>query len=228
MKKNSARMMLPLCTALILILGAVMPRLAAAVLDRHLVSEVQTLENTAVSLSMEQETDRFSRLCLFQELIRNNNYAVPLPEGYHMTKDEVRAAAKTLAGMGYERDFEEFVPVLLAGNDPSQELSGIFWECTTTHDNGEMEMVWVDDQSGLIVAGMLRLDLPSLSYGQVGALAKLDAVARYEDFCRDNYAVEQVSSSEETESLYKVWLTQNGKTCEISLLFGGNWLHFNL
>ena len=140
---------------LLVALGFMMPRIAAAYQDRSLEGDVRRMENAPVSLALTQELVELPELDLVQslELFTSPVSIVELEEGRCMSAEDALQIARELVdflelGMFYTWGIEktlyptEAVPFLLTDLNGQ---SGIFWRCGWGEPYDDA--VWIDDQN---------------------------------------------------------------------------------
>lgn len=222
-----------LCTLLLVVTGAALPRITALGLDSRLLKETTRWEDPHVTLVLSRELDFFQTLALFAA----PQSQIDLTEGRVMTAQQARDAAVEIleelgaAGMVYTDP--SVTPVLIADKeDPG--LSGVFWRCVWTGDDGKQETLWLDDGSGQMAALQARVGLPTV-YAKSQEEFQEPALALAE-FCRKYYPVDEVKLAlnpvSEAYSDYTLVLLKGGEdsggTCSIPLRLRGGWLYFNL
>ena len=223
-----------LCTAVLLGTGFFMPRLAALTLDRRLEQEVIQRENSAVSLTLNRERDFFETL----ELFAVSNTQVELSEGEHRKRAEVEDTAVwivwELTAGGRLYDVPEVTPVLMTNKDAG--WSGVFWRCVWSDSKGMDEVLWLDDQSGKLVALQGRLG-PSVTekktYVATVEPVFQEAAVNLADFLRLHYPAENIRLSLGAEDgNYTLALLRETDGREVvhslPLRLRGEWLYFNL
>lgn len=152
---------------LVVALGFLMPRFAAAVQDRNLEGDVWEKENAAVSLELAQELVDLPELSLLQslDLFFVHYSEVELEEGRYTDAEEALQVACELwealdldAYFGFDTSQPtETVPFLLSDKDGR---SGIFWRCGWRYRPGEE--VWIDDQHGCLAGFCIKPNNPAL------------------------------------------------------------------
>lgn len=205
-----------LCTLLLLGIGVSMPSLASAFLDYRLKQDVTQREDIQVSLDLTQSMDFFNTLMNFD--IGQSH--IEMTDGYRMTLTEAKTEAFRLIQQ-INRVFTEYgvegwdgyhvepsgdddpadsypaaLPLLIANIQfPSQ--SGIFWECSWTWpDSDEQTTLWLDDQSGRLVAfyGSFRTNSSTSSHDYIKEYPSEKIAAATADFCESYYHVNSVQA----------------------------------
>lgn len=148
---KAVRIVPVLLVALLVAVGASIPLIASSFVDRQLQHETKQWEDTSVSLVLSQEEDFFQTLELFRSHDRSQ---VELPGGEGMTAEEAMKAAAS-AAVQLELtvpapDGLSATPMLFASSG-APVSSGIFW-CCTWGDGDSQTVLWIDDQSGRVVA----------------------------------------------------------------------------
>lgn len=240
------RSVLPLLgTLLLLALAACLPRLTALALDRRLEQEVVQREDAYISLALAEEQDLFQTLALF----RTRQAEISLSAGSRMTEAEAKTAAAALraelraAAFAEEPDAAALpvvTPMLVTGGE-APSFSGIFWYCTWRG-----ESLWLDDESGKVVAFVLRATPFALvETGEPDSAILVETgrpnsailvtsqpqAAAVTDFLRSHYEAEALLLEDnERSGNYLVTLTPGGEqtTCTLPLLVQDGWLLFNV
>lgn len=191
-------------TLLVLALGAAMPRLALLAMDGRMEQETTQLTNTGISLTLTQEADLFRALALFG----GSHTQVELPEGARMTAREAEdAAAEVLAQIrAWSMVYTDLqaVPVLLTSRD-APGLSGVFWRVIWHGPTGAQETLWLDDQTGQMVAfagavsGSSTVWVEDRETAVEEFLIFPQAVWNAAEFCRVHYPVDEVKLGRETD-----------------------------
>ncbi len=191
-------------TLLVLALGAAMPRLALLAMDGRMEQETTQLTNTGISLTLTQEADLFRALALFG----GSHTQVELPEGARMTAREAEdAAAEVLAQIrAWSMVYTDLqaVPVLLTSRD-APGLSGVFWRVIWRGPDGAQETLWLDDQTGQMVAfagavsGSSTVWVEDRETAVEEFLIFPQAVWNAAEFCRVHYPVDEVKLGRETD-----------------------------
>lgn len=202
--KRFARFFPVLCTLLVLGLGAAMPSLAALALDGRLEQEITQMDNTGITLPLAQEEDFFRTLALFG----GSHSQVELSTGARMTAAEAQdAAAEALAGLrhwGTVYTDLHAAPVLLTSRD-APGLSGVFWHVSWYVPSGAQETLWLDDQTGQLVAfaGEVAGSAAVLVEDRETAVEESsiypEVVLAAAEFCRLHYPVDEVMLARETD-----------------------------
>lgn len=233
MKQKSS--VLPLLgTLLLLALAACLPRLTALALDRRLEQEVVQREDAYISLALAEEQDLFQTLALF----RTRQAEISLSVGSRMTEAEAKTAAAALRAELRAAAFAEgpdaaalpvVTPMLVTGGE-APSFSGIFWYCTWRG-----ESLWLDDESGKVVAFVLRATPFALvETGEPDSAILVTSqpqAAAVTDFLRSHYEAEALLLEDnERSGNYLVTLTPGGDqtTCTLPLLVQDGWLLFNV
>ena len=234
-----------ICVLLLLGLGAVMPRLASRFLDHQLESERIRLENQSFSLQLVQEVDFFQTLAL----LRGTNTQVELSEGYRMTEAEVTAAVLVaiaeLYAVGIAHGIPDVTPILLTSRD-TPGLSGVFWYCEWRDEDQMKEFMWLDDQSGQVVAFRLRVEQANLATDGENFPVTVWIAAEYclthypidttdlshaVAYAEGNTSADSVDGAESTGN-YTITLFREREgleeRCLIPVILLDNWLSFNL
>lgn len=248
-------------TLIFLGVGLYMPHLTSLVLDYQLKQEITQRENSHISLVLPESSDFFYTL----ELFDINQSQIELIEGYRMLKsDVINTAIETMVKITNgnmkstmivvkDKDINEYTsispiiyllpevtPVLIANKDiPS--LSGVFWHCVWSDENGK-EILWLDDKTGKMVAFQGKMILPSISenetrYVKIDDEASFDKIASaISEFCQSYYPIDDVMLKLEEEnssfSNYTLTLIRNNNgqidTHNISLSFRDEMIYFNM
>ncbi len=179
-------------TLLLLFLGVNMPRLTSLFLDRRLEGETVQREDNYVSLKLEEDRDFFQTLDLFQSV----HSQVVLSEGYRMSAEEVQKAASdiwlklSLSDMVYMTP--DVTPILITSKD-SPALSGVYWLCVSEGEKGFQSILWLDDQSGEMVAFQSRVKQSDSSSNMFD-----EAAMKTAEYCRLYYPVDTVKLALDT------------------------------
>lgn len=185
-----------LCTLLLVAFGFGMPRLAALALDRGLEREVTRLEDPAVTLDLFQDADFFHTLELFQ----SRRSQIQLDEGYQMTEEEAaQASQRIMAALGAwgSVDSAPIVTPYLVSSATARITSGVFWLCLWNSQEGERQVLWLDDQTGLMVA--FQGGFPAVMEEYKYAIYREPAYAVAE-YCRLYYPAEHIQLLTENPS----------------------------
>lgn len=211
------------CTVMVLCLGLYMPRIASSVLDYNLRTQIKQMENSNISLTLSENADYFDRAYLFNSLITMGNSSIELSEKSQVCRllpDEAeRIAVETISYIGaYNMARGELVvtPVLFVGTDENSAVqSGVFWCCRWTDSDAQSQVLWLDDESGLMVGLMFENYLydgssdDSLSESYTDVPESIDLLVKY---CRMYYSADNVEINNEWDGNYSIILTkeQNG------------------
>ncbi len=232
-----------LCTLLLVAAGACLPQVVSRLLDRRLWRETTKREDAYVSLLLSQTPDLFRTL----ELFRTQHSEILLSEGYRMTEQEVKDAAAgaltefltpSLQEDGAVYVHPKVTPVLLTGGE-APALSGVFWHCVWEDGIGEDEVLWLDDESGKMVAYQGYLRQPTFVESEyliayaVGTPE--DAARQVAEFCRRYYPVDDVQLALEKTDVdgerYSLVLSKGSdgrtETCSVPLGLRDGWISFN-
>lgn len=186
-------------TLLLLVLGANMPRLASLVVDRRLEGEVIHREDTHASLEFMGETDFFRTLELFQ----SEHTWVKLSEGYHMTADEAKAQALdklyTLGLSDVVYSPPEVTPMLITSKE-FNNLSGVYWRCTSIEADNVQAILWLDDNTGELVSLQSRVQFTDVL--QYSPEAYTEAANRIVLYCDKYYPVNEIRLIGDLEKEY--------------------------
>ena len=152
---------------LVVALGFLMPRIAAAIQDQSLEGDVWEKENTAVSLALAKELVDLPEFSLLQslDLFLLHDSMVQLEEGRYTSAEEALQVACELwetldldAYFGFDTSQPtETVPFLLSDKNGR---SGVFWRCGWRYRPGEE--VWIDDQHGCLAGFCIKPNNPAL------------------------------------------------------------------
>lgn len=188
MRKWICRLLLSACILSLLALGYFMPYLAGEALDRSLSHGAWEMEDRGVSLTLTEETDALSRMELFTQIIDHEHTAVELQEGGELAGIGAKAAAEQVMDrLGGISVLDAAVPYLLTGEDKSgQTRSGIFWRCVRDAGSESEGMIWIDDQTGLLMG----FDLPADMFYFLGEGRSWEVFAtQVLEFCVAHYSV---------------------------------------
>lgn len=184
--KYVRRAVLPLCTLLLIVLGAAMPWLAARAQDQRLRGLQERFDLDAVSLILRQDAGVGDTLRLLA-----GNYTM-LPWGGETVHDpgEVRALihepGALLAQAGIDGKYVlasyDMRPLLAVSEDGS--LSAILWY--SVWGEGGSRWFLLDDATGKLVGGRFRR-----SGGLVVEVVN-NQLLGWEDFCQDYYGIDIV------------------------------------
>lgn len=177
-----------LCILLLLALGVNMPLLVSFAVDRQMEKEIVQREDAYTSLSLAEERDFFQTLSLFHSA----GSQVFLSEGYHMTTAEAEEVSKEIM---MELSFSDMIytvfeikPVLLASKDTAGD-SGVYWRCVFGSDSEVQGILWLDDQTGKMVAYRTRFFSTDLTpYSNPFH----NAVIKTAEYCHQQYPVDEV------------------------------------
>ena len=217
-----------LCTLVLLGLGLNLPRLTSALLDGRLEREVVRREDVHASLALSGDTDFFQTL----ELFASSHSQVSLEAGYGMTGQQAQAAAldviQELALNGRVYVAPEVTPMLLTSTD-TPGLSGVFWRCVWGGGAGPHETLWLDDQSGNLVALQGRVGPPAY-IATVKSPFPEEAVY-LASYCQTHYDADVISMDvvDVSRGDYTiVLLRDSGAEQSVSLRLRGEWVYFNV
>ncbi len=247
---NRASRIVPvLATGLLVALGASTPLIASLAVDRQLEQQTSRWDVGGVSLVLSQDDDPFQAL----ELFSSDHSQVELNGGSAMGADEAAQAAAEAAGELLltvpAREEVVAVPMLFA-TSRTPASSGVFWCCTW----GDGNVLWVDDQSGRMVAFAGWVG-PSSLYAVDSPFH--EAVFSVLEYCEARYSVDSVKYDYEMEqgsaaarmddaeqdddvavdddvvsARFTVDLvrTEDGRReqCSVPLALEGEWLFFNM
>ena len=247
---KAARVLPVLLTVLVVSVGACIPLFASTAMDRQLEHETKRWEDTSVSLVLSQEDDFFQTL----ELFRSDHSQVELSEGEAMDAEKAREAAlyaAALLALGIPMGEEPNVVPMLFASSGAPVSSGVFWQCTWGEDQGQT-LLWIDDQSGRMVA----LDSPiALSELYAEDSPFHEAAFNVLEYCQTQYPIDSLDyevdkdvSENETPAApeagaeavaqtgrfatYRVTLsrTVDGRTeaCPVPMVLDGDRIFFNL
>lgn len=234
-----------LITVLLLLLGVNMPRLVSLVLDHRLEAELVRREDTRFSLALTGETDFLETL----ELFHSKNTQISLSDGCRMTAEEVETAAvDVLAQLAISDttvyEAPEVTPMLVTGQEKAS-LSGVFWRCVWKRPDGSREILWMDDQNGLMAALQVKITGPV----DDTIRAFREPIMRVAELCRKQYPVKNVIlgsiaqgennsdysiilSDEKDGSDYSIILTDEKdgaeETYTVPIRLRDEWLYFNI
>lgn len=180
------RLLLPLCTLLMLALGCVLPRLSAIAQDQRLVREVIEREEPQIALTLENPGVLLETMALMEQ----PHTELRLSEGGRMTKveaqDSAAALREKLAGLGLVGSTPAGPPeseVLLIASREEKVHTAILWRCFWRED-GDSFILWLDDESGKLVAFQGVLNGGASAVAMKGRADTLSLVA---EFCRSYY-----------------------------------------
>lgn len=224
---------LPVLTIILLMgVGIVMPHLTVVLLDHQIEKDMVQLDNISVKLMLAQDNDFFRML----EVFHGGYSQIEVSEGYRMTAEEAKAAAgeilPSLTASGRVYSEPEVTPVLFTSkDDPS--LSAFFWCCVWQDLPDAAEMMWLEDQSGQMVAFQAKVITATLSAPNSPFA---EAALRVAEFCRTRYPVgkAELSLAVDVHSYndYVITLFQEDgdqeRTYSLSLRLRDEWLYFNM
>lgn len=184
---KAARALPVLLTTTVVAVGAGIPLFASEFMDRQLEHETKRWEDTSVSLVLSQEGDFFQTL----ELFRSDHSQVELTEGEAMDAEKAREAAQyaaALLALGIPMEEEPSVVPMLFASSGAPVSSGIFWYCTWGVDQ-EQTQLWIDDQSGRMVAFESPI-APSELYAADSPFH--EAAFNVLEYCQTQYPIESL------------------------------------
>lgn len=154
------------------------------------------------------------------DLIEKNRYDLILLDIMLPGFDEVeKIAVETISYIGADnmaRGELVVTPVLFVGTDENSAVqSGVFWCCRWTDSDAQSQVLWLDDESGLMVGLMFENYLydgssdDSLSESYTDVPESIDLLVKY---CRMYYSADNVEINNEWDGNYSIILTkeQNG------------------
>lgn len=208
-------------TAALLALGAYMPQLASMAMDDRLEREITRLDDASVSLELSKGLDLFQAL----DLYRTRSLVLDVEDGHRMTEEEAAKAARdamnTLSpDTGGHTAPDEITPLLLLDAQSSPSLAGYYWQCIWRGDDRQPQVMWLDDQSGLMVAYLGTMQIDTLRH--TSFISKEDPARRVEEFCRNYYPVSDVECENLGGGDYLMTLfreEQDGRDAAINIPF---------